>query len=224
MGYYAWLYERKKKKVQRCIAYFLAGKYNRAKRICQDMKNPIEGDILAVKALMAEPERGELAQNRELYCQLWDAKIRSVKNVELSRVVDAKLAEITPAVLAYAKEDIQKMHKHYLAGEKEALYRLCKEHVAYGHPDAVALNIWGCMKLGPMEHSKEYYMMHLGSAQYKDFKYELETAISKGLSEEFQEHSQTLIQELDRLIELLGDGIVTDPVPPPRNEDWFGWY
>lgn len=192
-----WKNLRKQRKINKGIGLFLKGKHAKAKNIFKDFQDDRNGDVVAVKILLDEPESVSVEQFRNIYGGLWKAKDLGFANDGIKQAVESKLDVVTPVVMEHAREDILKIYKQYNNGEEEMLCG-CREHVAYGHPDAIALQIWGYMKFGCKDEPKCYYP---SSCLFTEWFNDLNTAKRRGISEEFNEHTETLMKQLLILIE-----------------------
>lgn len=209
-------------KVNKATRLFLKGNYEKAKRLLQNVEYRRSGDVTALNCLMTETQSDSLDHAREIYRDLWEAKLGVLVNDDLGQAVDAALDAVTPLVMERAEEDIRKMHQHLTDGDKDALFAACKEHVAYGHPDAIALQVAGYLNLGfeSDNTSETYYYDYRPYVLYSNWFYDLSRAKRKGFSKEIAPLAE---QTLEKLRLLGGDGIITEPVPT-RWPDYFGGY
>lgn len=208
-----WKKQRRQRMLDKSIKYFHEGKFDRVKKIIEKLEWDRQGDVEAMKMLISGLCVDDIEQAREIYGRLWDSTEFGFLNDKIAREVELKLAAVTHIVLENAKEDIAEIYKLYQSKEKEAMFRACKQHASYGHPDAVALQIWGYMEFGCDKESPEYY--------YRDYVYDiwlrrLKMATQKGISPEFKEHTQVLVKKLEILAE---PKIIIDPpeVWPPHD-------
>ncbi|MBQ7037498.1 MAG: hypothetical protein IJN61_00090 [Clostridia bacterium] len=195
-------------KVDKATRLFLKGNHEKAKRLLQNVEYRRSGDVIALNCLMTETQSDSLEHARETYRDLWKAKLGILVNDDLAQAVDAALDAVTPLVMERAKEDIRKMHQYLTDGDKTALFDACKEHVAYGHPDAVALQVAGFLRFGANETCEAHYyhqeMLH------SNWFYDLSRAKRKGFSKEIEPLAEQALHQLKRLG---ADGIISDPVP-----------
>lgn len=208
-----WKKQRRQRMLDKSIKYFHEGKFDKVEKIIEKLEWDRQGDVEAMKMLISGLCVDDIEQAREIYGRLWDSTEFGFLNDKIAREVELKLAAVTPIVLENAKEDIAEIYKLYQSKDDKAMYRVCKQHASYGHPDAVALQIWGYMEFGCDKESPEYY--------YRDYVYDiwlrrLKMATQKGISPEFKEHTETLIKQLEILTEPV---IIIDPPEgwPPQD-------
>lgn len=212
-------------KVEKATRLFLKGKYEKAKRLLENVEYRKSGDVTALNCLMTETTPDSLDHARETYRDLWKAKFGVLLNDDLALAVDTALDMVTPLVMERAKEDIQTLHKHFTDGDKDALFNACSEHVAYGHPDAVALQVAGHLHFGFEDDTptKAYHYDYDRQALYGNWFYDLEKAKRKGFSPAIAPLAEQTLHHL----RLLGaDGIITDPAdpwPPAGPTSPFDW-
>ncbi|MBQ9963776.1 MAG: hypothetical protein IJP14_01485 [Clostridia bacterium] len=199
------------RKVNTATRLFLKGNYEKAKRLLENVEYRRSGDAAAMTALMTAAN-DTLDQARKTYHDLWQAKNSCLINADLAAAVDTALDGVTPLVLEHAEEDIRKLHTYFTDGDKVSLFAACEEHVAYGHPDAIALQIAGYLQFGFESDAPSdpyHYDHHLESLRGNWF-YDLARATRKGFSPAIAPLAEQSLQHL----RLLGaDGIITEPVP-----------
>ena len=216
-------HRRDRRKVERGLSFFLAGKYEKAAKLLKEREAfRYGGDVAAAQVLLEHPTSETIEQCRALYDGLWKAKCFSFDRDEIRQLAEEKLEAVTPVVMQAAQAAIDAMHRHYQNGDAEALFRACEEHVAYGHPDAVALQIWGEVEFG-LERHPERALQYYSDYAYQGWFFQLNDAVKRGISDEFREHTQDVIRKLQVLLEPF---IHTDP--PPGDNLWeladFGGY
>ena len=138
-------HRREQRRLERGVSLFLDGKYERAKKLLKDRHHWWKGDVAAVQIFLDYPTNETIEQCRAVYAGLCTAKRFPFSRDEVKRMMESRLEAVTSIVIQDAKSAIDAIYRHYQNGEAEALFRACEEHVAYGHPDAAALQIWGYM-------------------------------------------------------------------------------
>ena len=216
-------HRRDRRKVERGLSFFLAGKYEKAAKLLKEREAfRYGGDVAAAQVLLEHPTSETIEQCRALYDGLWKAKGFSFDRDEIRQLAEEKLESVTPVVMQEAQAAIDAMHRHYQNGDAEALFRTCEEHVAYGHPDAVVLYVRGGLKFG-LERYPDHRLRHYPLYTYENWLYQLDEAVKRGVSEELKEHADEAIRTIHLLLEPY---IHTDP--PPGDNLWdsvdFGGY
>ena len=165
-------------KVNKATRLFLKGNYEKAKRLLQNVEYRRSGDVIALNCLMTETKPDSLEHAREIYRDLWKAKLGVLVNDDLAQAVNAALDAVTPLVMESAKDDIEALHKSFTDGDKTALFAACEEHVAYGHPDAIALQVAGYLHLGfeSDDFSETYCYEYHAQVLYREWFYNLQKA------------------------------------------------
>lgn len=195
------------RKVDKATRLFLKGEYEKAKRLLENVEYRRSGDVTALNCLMTETKPNSLDGARETYRDLWKAKFGVLLNDDLALAVDAALDAVTPLVMERAEEDIRKMHQYLTDGDKDALFDACKEHVAYGHPDAVALQVAGFLRFGANETCEAYYYHQ--EMLYSNWFYDLSRAKRIGFTNDIEPLAEQALHQLERMG---ADGIISDPV------------
>ncbi len=211
---------REQQKLNKATKLFLNGKVDNANRLLQTFEYKRSGDAAAIRALTTATDE-PLGNARQTYHDLWEAKLSHVVNADLAAAVDAALDTVTPLVTEAAKDDIEALHKSFTDGDKTALFAACEEHVAYGHPDAIALQVAGYLHLGfeSDDFSETYCYEYHTQVLYREWFYNLQNASKKGFSPAIAPLAE---QTLEQLRLLGGDGIITEPVPT-RWPDFDGY-
>lgn len=207
-------------KVNTATRLLLKGNYEKANRLLENVEYRKSGDAAAIRALTAAASE-PLDRARKSYHDLWEAKLSLIVNADLAAAVDTALDTVTPLLTEAAKDDIEALHKYFTDGDKTALFAACEEHVAYGHPDAIALQVAGYLHLGfeSDDFSKTYCYENHAHVLYSEWFFNLQRASKKGFSPAIAPLAE---QTLEQLRLLGGDGIIIEPVPT-RWPDFDGY-
>ena len=120
---------------------FFEQKYAEARTRVSKFSNELSGDIVAIMLLTDDKVGKTISGLRKSFDRLWKAKDLGFRNNELRKAVDYALNEVTPLVMEQAQVDMLVVYKLFIDGEYNAIPAKCKPHVAYGHPEAIVLDI-----------------------------------------------------------------------------------
>lgn len=184
--------KEKQAKFNNLIQLYIDNKHDEVRELLKDYKNTKSGDICALKIHTAKLETDITEQVRNAYDSLWKAKELGFVNDKIRQDTDEWLAVLTPMIKALAQEDILKAYQQIIDGDT-GLILYCDEHAAYGHPDAVVLQIFGYINSGLMNDPERFYESWLEK---------IKMAKRRGISEELQEMAETLITGLEKQIRI----------------------
>ena len=184
--------KEKQLKFNNLIQLYIDNKYDKVRELLKDYENAKLGDICALKILTAKLETDTTEQVRNSYDSLWKAKDLGFVNDKIRQDVNEWLNVLTPMVKALAKEDILNAYKLVIDDNTNQMILYTGTHSNYGHPDAVVLQIFSYIS---SEHLNE-------PKRYEAWLEDLKNAMRRGVEEELQEITETLIGKLENQIRI----------------------
>lgn len=130
-----------RKKIDHGIQSFLAGDYEEARKTFQDFGKTTCGEVAAIRILCDGNGGDTIEALRNSYDGLWKAKDLGFCNDKVRKAVDFALEKITPVIMEEAQPDMLEIYKNYLDGYNGSVVYKCEKHVAYGHPDAIVVQV-----------------------------------------------------------------------------------
>lgn len=179
--------EEKQKKINEGIQLFLDGKYAEAKKHLKSLSDTNSGDVAAIKILSTKKLGEKIDTLRSSYNNLWKAKDLGFINDDIRKAVDLALKTITPVIMKEAQKDIFEIYQNFLDGYTGSMTYNCEKHVAYGHPEAIVMQIVGYVQSEHMNNPR----------RYEGWLESLKMAERRGLSEITKDIAEELIVDLE---------------------------
>lgn len=184
--------KEKQLKINKLFELYIDDKHEEVRELLKDYEDSKLGDICALKILTAKLETDTTEQVRNSYDSLWKAKDLGFVNDKIRQDVNEWLDVLTPMVKVLAQEDILKAYKLVIDDNTNQIILHTSTHYEYGHPDAVVLQIFSYINSDDLNEPKRY------EAWLKDLK----NAKRRGIVEELQEITETLIGKLENQIRI----------------------
>ena len=179
--------DERQQKIQQGIQLFLDGKYSEVKKLFRNFSASNCGDVAAIKILSDQKRGNTLKSLRESYDQLWKAKDLGFYNSKIREAVDLALETVTPIVREQAQEDLFKIFQHFLNNYYGNVIYDCEEHAAYGHPDAVTMQVL----------CKIQTRTNASAATYTEWLEQIKIAKRRGVSDFLEEIVEEIIDKLE---------------------------
>lgn len=120
---------------------FSDGKYVEARKRLNKVSKAKIGDIVAI-LLLTDTKGGETLEGlRRSYDELWKAKDLGFRDERIRGAVELALSEVTPRVKEAAEADMLSIFQSFLNDKYGSVVEKAKPHSAYGHPDAIVLEL-----------------------------------------------------------------------------------
>lgn len=177
----------RQQKIEQGIQLFLDGKYSEAKKLLHNFSASKCGDVAAIKILSDKKSGNTLKSLRESYDLLWKAKDLGFYNDKIRQAVDLALETVTPIVREQAQEDMFNIFRSFLNDYYGDVIYDCEAHVAYGHPDAIIMQVLCKIQTATSSSAGTY-------AKWLEL---IKIAKRRGVSDFLEEISDEIVEKLE---------------------------
>lgn len=177
----------RKEKIQQGIQLFLDGKYSEAKKLLHNVSAAKCGDVAAIKILASQKSGNTLESLRNSYDQLWKAKDLGFYNDKIRQAVDLALESVTPIVREQAQGDMFRIFQSFLDDYYGDVIHDCEPHVAYGHPDAIIMQVLCKIQTSTNSRARTY-------AEWLEL---IKIAKRRGVADFLEEISDEIVEKLE---------------------------
>ena len=177
----------RRQKIEQGIQLFLDGKYSEVRKLFRDFSASKCGDVIAIQILSDQKNGNTLKSLQKSYDLLWKAKDLGFYNDKIRQAVDLALEKVTPIVREQAQEDMFKIFRSFLNDYYGDVIYDSEPHVAYGHPDAIIMQV--LCKIQTATNSS--------ARTYTEWLELIKTAKRRGISDFLEEISDEIIDKLE---------------------------
>ena len=177
----------RQQKIEQSIQLFLDGKYTEVKKLLHNFSASKCGDVAAIKILADQKSGNTLESLRKSYDVLWKAKDLGFYNDKIRQAVDLALETVTPLVREQAQADMFNIFQSFLNDYYGDVIHDCELHVAYGHPDAIIMQVLCKIQTATNSSARTY-------AEWLEL---IKIAKRRGVSDFLEEISDEIVAKLE---------------------------